>query len=191
MSRFGLHYFLELKVMDNSKRTFRLAVVDDLANINRIYNQAIAHRNQTADLEPLTIDETEQWFQQHQIEKYPVFVVEQAGRVVAWSSLSGYRTGRQALESVAEISYYVDQEHQGMGLGRLLMDQTMEQAEKYKFDTLVAILLDSNEPSKTILGKYGFKEWGRIPGAAKIDEQRVDHLYYGVTTVPVPFRAAT
>jgi hypothetical protein len=30
-----------------------------------------------------------------------------------------------------------------------------------------------------LLLKYDFKEWGRMPGIARIDEQLADHLYYG------------
>ena len=166
--------------MDKSKRKFRLATRDDLPAINHIYNQAIEHRHQTADLQSLTINETGEWFEKHDIESYPIFVIEMQERVVAWSSLSSYRTGRQALKHIAEISYYVDQEFQGTGLGKMLMESTMAEASSYKFRILVAILLDTNVPSKGILKKYGFEEWGRVPGGAEIGGEFVDHLYYGL-----------
>ncbi|MCK5820877.1 MAG: N-acetyltransferase [Bacteroidales bacterium] len=159
---------------------FRLSEKKDLVDINRIYNQAIEHGHQTADLKQLLLSETEDWYDQHGIEKYPVFVLEFKKCVVAWSSLSRYRRGRQALSSVAEISYYVDQDSLGLGIGKELIAKTIEMASQYELNTLLAILLASNIPSISILERFGFVEWGRIPGAANIDEQKVDHLYYGL-----------
>ena len=45
---------------------------------------------------------------------------------------------------------------------------------------LIAMLLDKNPASIGLLQKFGFKEWGRMPGIARIDDQTADHLYYGL-----------
>ncbi len=158
---------------------FRIATPDDLGSINAIYNQAILARHQTADLETYPLEQTQEWFTQHDIDLYPVFVIEADGQVIGWSSLSSYRKGRQALKAVAEISYYIDSQHQRKGLGSLLIEQTINSASDYGFEILVAILLDTNTASKAILSKFGFAEWGRIFQAAQIERKRVDHLYYG------------
>ena len=126
---------------------FRLAGKKDLFAINSIYNQAIEHRYQTADLNTFTIHETEKWYTLHEVNLFPIFVIEFDRKVVAWSSLSAYRGGRLALSKVAEISYYVDKDFQGIGIGKKIMTKTIESAIQYKFNTLVAILLGTNSPS--------------------------------------------
>ena len=157
----------------------RLAGGKDLFAINSIYNQAIEHRHQTADLNTFTIHETEKWYALHEVSIYPIFVIEFDRKVVAWSSLSAYRGGRQALSKVAEISYYVDKDFQGIGIGKKIMTKTIESARRYQFNTLVAILLGTNSPSISLLKKFGFSEWGRIPEVAIINDKKVDHLYFG------------
>ena len=46
-------------------------------------------------------------------------------------------------------------------------------------EIIVALLLGSNAPSMNLLLKFGFEEWGRLPGIAEIDANRYDHLYMG------------
>jgi len=161
-------------------KKFRLAQTRDLISINEIYNQSIEQRHQTADLTTYSIEQTHEWYGAHNTVKYPVFVLEINSKVVGWSSLSSYRSGRQALAKVAEISYYVDQSFLRQGHGNSLMHDTMSMANEYSFEILVAILLDTNLASKSILRKFRFSEWGRIPCAAIIDGQKVDHLYFGL-----------
>jgi len=161
-------------------RKFRIAENRDLVSINRIYNQAIEHGHQTADICTLSLEQTQDWYAEHNLQNYPVFVMEVDSRVLAYSSLSCYRGGRQALEKVAEISYYIDHSHLRQGHGNELMKYTLREAITCDFQILVAILLDTNLASQAILKKFKFSEWGRIPKAAIIDGQRVDHLYFGI-----------
>jgi len=53
-------------------------------------------------------------------------------------------------------------------------------APDHGFSVLIAILLDKNVASIALLRKFGFEEWGRMPGIAKIEKQVADHLYYGL-----------
>lgn len=158
--------------------SIRLAQASDLERLAEIYNQAILAR-QTADTEPVSTDNRRAWFDSHPAETHPVHVIEQAGRVIGYSSLSSYRGGRKALRHVAEISYFLDHDHLGAGLGTLLVEQTIEKARLCGFRTLVAILLGSNRPSIGLLKKFDFAEWGCLPGAADFDGELVDHLIYG------------
>ncbi len=44
---------------------------------------------------------------------------------------------------------------------------------------LFAILLDVNTSSVGILEKFGFEQWGHLPGVADFDGALCGHLYYG------------
>ncbi|RYG36561.1 MAG: GNAT family N-acetyltransferase, partial [Chitinophagaceae bacterium] len=100
-------------------------------------------------------------------------------RVIGFASVSPYREGRQALEKVAEISYYLHPDHQGKGAGTFLLQQIIERTKQLKFKFLVAILLGSNSASIALLKKAGFEKWGELPGLAEFGAHTTSHLYYG------------
>ena len=158
----------------------RLARQEDLPQINKIYNQAVRQRFCTAHLEEVSLKDREQWFAAHSSSAFPVFVAVLEAQVVGWASLGPYREDRQALAHGGEVSYYVDEKNRGRGIGNSLLTHAIRQAPAYMFSVLVAILLDKNPASIGLLQKFGFKEWGRMPGIAIIDDQEADHLFYGL-----------
>jgi phosphinothricin acetyltransferase len=158
----------------------RNARPEDLPAINNIYNQAVLQRFCTAHLEPVSMEDRKHWFLAHDLARYPVFVAVDKEKLVGWASLGSYREDRQALTHVAEVSYYVDESERGKGIGGSLLNHAVHVASEYGFSVLIAILLDKNIASIALLLKYGFEEWGRMPGIAKIKGQLADHLYYGL-----------
>lgn len=158
----------------------RVAEEKDLAAINEIYNQAVRHRFSTAHLLPVTLEERRSWYLQHDPSKFPVFVTEAQGRIAGWISLGPYRSERQALAHVAEVSYYVHKDMQGKSMGSQLLKYVIEKASVYGFSVLIAILLDKNLASIELLKKFNFRLWGRMPGIARIEKEIADHLYYGL-----------
>jgi phosphinothricin acetyltransferase len=158
----------------------RLARQEDLPDINRIYNQAVQQRFSTAHLKAVSLEEREQWFALHDAARFPVYVATRDKKVLGWFSLGPYREGRQALAHVAEVSYYVDEKERGKGIGSLLMDSALHIAAGLGYSVLIAILLNRNPASIGLLNKFGFEEWGRMPGIARIDAHKADHLYYGI-----------
>jgi L-amino acid N-acyltransferase YncA len=158
----------------------RMATVRDLPAINRIYNQAVADGYATAHLYPLSPEARQKWFTDHDPRYFPVFVLEDGNEIMGWISLGAYRKDRQALAHVAEVSYYVDREERGKGLGSALLAHAIGEAPAFGFSVLIAILLDRNPASIALLEKYGFALWGRMPGIARMNDQEADHLYYGL-----------
>ena len=158
----------------------RLAVKKDLPAINDIYNQAVHQRYCTAHLLPLSRGQQANWFMKHDPSRFPVFVSVLDKQVTGWMSLGPYRANRQALDHVSEVSYYVEKSKQGEGIGTFLLEYAIRKAPDYGFSVLVAILLGRNRASIGLLEKLEFSCWGTMPGIAKIDDQEVDHLYYGL-----------
>jgi len=158
----------------------RIAGERDLSAVVDIYNQAVADRNATADISPVTLQSRAAWLREHSPDRYPVFVAEHRDAVVGWCSLSPYRTGRMALRHTAEISYYVDRGARGTGVGSALITHAIESCPELGLKTLFAIVLDINPDSTRILGKFGFEEWGHLPGVAVFDGVECGHLYYGL-----------
>lgn len=157
----------------------RLAIQSDLTAINDIYNQAVRKRYCTADLDEINMEERENWFDSHNPNTHPIFVVEISGVVLGWMCYSMYRSGRRALKTAAEISYYLHDNHLRKGVGSYLMEYAISQAPKYNFKHLFAILLEPNVASIKLLEKYEFKRWATLPSVANIDGEWCNHVYYG------------
>jgi L-amino acid N-acyltransferase YncA len=158
----------------------RLAQQNDLPSINEIYNQAVLERFCTAHLEPVGLDQRVRWFSGHPPGRYPVYVSHDHDRITGWVSLGPYRTDRQALAHVAEVSYYIHRSYRRQGIGSFLVQHAIRVAPSCGINILVAILLDRNTASIALLEKFGFLKWGSMPGIARIGNETADHLYYGL-----------
>jgi L-amino acid N-acyltransferase YncA len=159
--------------------TIRAATITDLPAIVAIYNEAVAQRFATADLDPITIADRSQWFHDHDPASYPIFVAEREGTVAGWCSLSAHRPGRAALRRTAEISYYVRAADRGRGVATALVQHAIDQAPRLGKHVLFGILLERNDASIRLLKKCGFQLWGRLPDVALIEGELVSHVYYG------------
>ncbi|HXW05778.1 MAG TPA: GNAT family N-acetyltransferase [Vicinamibacterales bacterium] len=157
----------------------RLAIPADLPGIVAIYNEAVAQRFATADLEPVTVEQRTAWYDDHDPARLPIYVAERGGEVTGWCALSAYRAGRTALVRTAEISYYVRADSRGQGIGTALVRHAVEDAPRVGKRVLFGILLERNAPSIRLMRKCGFELWGRLPDVALIDGQLVAHVYYG------------
>jgi L-amino acid N-acyltransferase YncA len=158
----------------------RIASEADIPAITDIYNQAIALRSATADISAVTIESRTAWLQEHTPGQYPVYVAQSHIGIVGWCSLSAYRPGRMALRHTAEISYFVDENSIGMGVGSAMISHALENCVQLNIKTLFAIVLDINKESTRILEKYGFERWGHLPNVADFDGRECGHLYYGL-----------
>lgn len=161
----------------------RLANRKDLIQINDIYNQSIPSKSSTADLNPITIEERQKWFKQHNNYKYPIFKAESGDKILGWISLSPYRPGRMALQYTAEISYYIHQDCQSKRIGTILLEFVINNSYKYQIKNLIAILLEHNVPSIKLLERFGFDKWGLMPNIVDFNGKEYGHLYYGLKII--------
>ena len=101
-------------------------------------------------------------------------------KVIGWYSLSPYRKGREALDHVAEVTYYLHKDFQRMGYGTKMLEHAIESAPNYGITILVAILFGHNVASVKLLEKFNFELWGNFPETALIDGKYYDHTFYGL-----------
>ena len=162
------------------KINMRFAKNEDLPSIVYIYNQAIRSKSATGDLTEFSVAERINWFNKFDKDKYPLYVVETEDKVIGYCSISPYREGRKAMESVAEISYYLDYSYHNRGIGFKLMEYVIEDCKRTGKENLLAILLDINKSSIALLEKFSFEKWGYLPDIINIDGKKCSHLIYGV-----------
>ncbi len=159
----------------------RVATIDDLESIVAIHNQAIAAGFQTAFTDALVVSERVEWFAEHTEFQYPIFVYMHEEQVAGWISISPYRSGRAALRFAVEVSYFVHAAYRNMGVGSQLLHHAVNVCTELEYHTIIAIIIDKNAPSIRLVQRYGFEQWGNLPGVAVFDGVICGHLYFGRT----------
>ncbi len=148
---------------------YRNAVIDDLKKIVAIYNSTIPSRMVTADTEPVSVESRISWFHEHNINTRPLWVVEDENKqIIGWVSFQ-YFYGRPAYAATAEISIYLDPSQRGKGLGKEILQYSIEKAKDFKIKTLLGFIFAHNEPSLKLFTQLGFEEWAMLPDIAVLD----------------------
>ena len=149
--------------------SIRLAAIDDLPRIVEIYNQSIAGKQATADLQPVSVADRQAWFDAHTGNR-PLVVAQTRSEtssqtsldeIVGWGSLSDLYA-RPAYHISTEISIYVAEEAKGQGVGKALVNYLIEVAPSCGVQQVVALIFAHNTPSLAMFEKLGFETWGKF-----------------------------
>ncbi len=142
----------------------RAATADDAAAIVAIYNEGIDDRIATFETRHRTPLEIQSWFGT----RYPIVVVEDAGRIVAFASTSEYRR-RDCYSGIAEFSVYAARDARGRGCGRCALAALFDASERAGFWKLVSRVFVENIPSRELLRRTGFREVGLYRRHGRLD----------------------
>ena len=149
--------------------SIRLAAIDDLPRIVEIYNQSIAGKQATADLQPVSVADRQAWFDAHTGNR-PLVVAQtrsetssetSLGEIIGWGSLSDLYA-RPAYHISTEISIYVADEAKGQGVGKALVNYLIQIAPSCGVQQVVALIFAHNTPSLAMFEKLGFESWGKF-----------------------------
>ena len=147
----------------------RLAAIDDLPRIVEIYNQSIAGKQATADLQPVSVADRQAWFDAHTGNR-PLVVAQtrsetssetSLGEIIGWGSLSDLYA-RPAYHISTEISIYVAEEAKGQGVGKALVNYLIQVAPSCGVQQVVALIFAHNTPSLAMFDRLGFESWGKF-----------------------------
>ena len=147
----------------------RLAAIDDLPRIVEIYNQSIAGKQATADLQPVSVADRQAWFDAHTGNR-PLVVAQTSsqtssqislGEIIGWGSLSDLYA-RPAYHISTEISIYVAEEAKGQGVGKALVNYLIQIAPSCGVQQVVALIFAHNTPSLAMFDRLGFEPWGKF-----------------------------
>ena len=162
----------------------RTAAPHNLPAIVDIYNSTIASREVTADTEPVTLLSRQQWFDDHNPERRPLWVIHSADdaasepEVLGWMSYSNFY-GRPAYSGTAELSIYISEAWRGKGIGQYCLEQAIAFAPEIKVHTLLGFIFGHNAPSLNLFKKYGFDTWANLPRVANLDGIERDLIILG------------
>jgi L-amino acid N-acyltransferase YncA len=149
----------------------RLAGIDDADDISRIYNQGIADRTATFEVEMQTKAAVAARLRDQA--RFPAVVVERDGAIVGFAWTSAYRP-RACYDGVAEWSVYVDSSARGTGVGRLALTSLIREAERRGFWKLISRIFPENLASRRLCASAGFREVGLYRRHGKLEGRWMD-----------------
>lgn len=149
--------------------SFTHAQQSDLPKIVATYNSTIASKLVTADLEPVTVESKQAWFDAHTPNRRPLWVIDVDGTYAGWMSFNSFY-GRPAYDGTVEVSIYLEESARGKGLGKLCLQKAFDSCNELNIKTLLGFIFDHNEPSLKLFYNMGFEKWAHLPKIADMIE---------------------
>lgn len=147
---------------------FKYATQNELPRIVEIYNEIIPSRLATADLEPVSVESRQAWFDEFNHDSRPLWVMKVDNQIAGWVGLESFY-GRPAYHHTAEISMYIDARFRHHGLGQHAIDFVSNELSRLGLDAIVAFVFSHNTPSQQLFKHNGFETWGHLPDIAEMD----------------------
>ncbi len=137
---------------------FIIAQQQDLEKIVATYNSTVASRLVTADLEPVSVESKQAWFDAHDAAKRPLWLVIANNTYAGWMSFNSFY-GRPAYDGTVEVSIYLEESARGKGLGKSCLEKAFAVGPELNIKTLLGFIFDHNEPSLKLFYNMGFEKW--------------------------------
>lgn len=151
---------------------FIYAQQNDLQKIVSTYNSTVASRLVTADLQTVSVESKQTWFDDHTSDKRPLWLVLIEDEYVGWMSFNSFY-GRPAYDGTVEVSIYLEESVRGKGLGKLCLQKAFDSCCELNIKTLLGFIFDHNESSLKLFYNMGFEKWAHLPKIANmIDAER-------------------
>lgn len=145
-----------------SPPTLRAATEADMASVQRIYGDHVAHGLASFEETVPSIEEMRGRFGTLNSQSFPYIVAERDGRILGYSYAGPYRT-RSAYRFTIENSVYVDRDCAHQGVGRALLSELIVQCEKGPWRQMIAIIGNSgNNASIALHESLGFRLVGTL-----------------------------
>ncbi len=145
----------------------RRATPDDAAGIGVIYDEAIAEGAATFATGPHPAEERTGWLA-GRAATAPVFIAEDAGRLVAWSALAPF-SHRAWYSGVGEYTVYVAGPARGRGIGRTMLDHLIIEAPAFGYWKLVGLIFPENLAGLALARDGGFGVVGRLQAHGRLN----------------------
>jgi L-amino acid N-acyltransferase YncA len=137
--------------------TIREAREADLPVLLAIYNHVILNTTAVYTYEAQTIEARKTWYADKIAAGYPVFVAEEEGAVIGFSSYGPFRAW-PAYKYTIENSVYVAEGQRGKGVGKLLIQPLIDSAKAREYHAIIAGIDSANDASIRLHASFGFVE---------------------------------
>lgn len=165
--------------------SLRPATEADIASVQRIYGEHVAHGLASFEETPPTVDDMLARFRALKSQSFPYLIAERASGIVGYAYAGPYRT-RSAYRFTIENSVYVDRSAAGEGIGRALLSALIGECEKGPWRQMIAIIGNSgNEASIALHKSLGFRLVGTLRDVGFKHDQWVDTVLMQRALIPL------
>ncbi len=154
----------------------RQASSHDLISILNIVNYNILNTTAVYDYSIKSTDDIQQWFDEKQSAGWPVLVAEHDDIIVGYATYGTFRF-KEGFKNTIEHSVYVSHEHQGRGIGNMLLKSLILLAKKEGYHTMIGCIDAENTGSIAFHKKHGFTEAGLLKESAFKFNKWLDLLF--------------
>jgi L-amino acid N-acyltransferase YncA len=134
----------------------RLATHEDDEAIRAIYNVEVETSTVTFDLVPRSADDQWRWLANRSGAHAVIVAEDDDGTIVGFGSLSPYKE-RPAYSTSVEDSVYVHRDHQGKGIGKLVLAELVAVATTHGFHAMFARIVGGHQSSIGLHKSLGFE----------------------------------
>ena len=146
--------------------------------IRAIFNEAILNSTALYDYKPRTMDMMRGWFEAKTKGNYPVIgAVTPSGELMGFGSYGTFRAWPAYKYSV-EHSIYVATQFRGQGIGKLLLQNLITQAQRQDYHVLIGAIDSQNAVSIGLHQRLGFECAGTIRQAGFKFGKWLDLVFY-------------
>lgn len=154
----------------------RQATIKDLEAILEIVNYNILNTTSIYDYEPRTLAQQKAIFEDKAKSNFPLIVVEVDNEIGGFGTYGTFRF-KEGYKFTVEHSVYVSVNHQGKGLGKLILSELITLAKKQKCHTMIAVIDAENQNSVEFHKQFGFETVGIIKESAYKFDKWLDTVF--------------
>ncbi len=167
--------------MTKNNTTIRRAQTRDLGAMLEIYNREVINGDASFDIDPKSADEWARWYEAHSPSRgHIVLVADVDGQTVGYACLSPFRD-KQAYDTTAELSVYVDRRFRSRGVATLLVNALVDAAKRDGIiHNIVSVITDGNEASERLHDRLGFVRCGVLPEVGVKFGRRLGVVFYSL-----------
>ena len=132
----------------------------DLQSVCDIYNHYVLTANASFEVDPVPVEEMQKRVSEY-TQVYPWLVYEQEGEVLGFCYASKWRP-RPAYRYTAEVTIYLDKDHLGKGIGKMLYQELFARLKEMGIHSMIATIAIPNEKSQQLHEGFGFKQVGQF-----------------------------
>lgn len=154
----------------------RNATEKDLEEILEIVNYNILNTTAIYDYESRTLAQQKAIFDEKKKADFPLIVIEIDNEIAGFGTYGTFRF-KEGYKFTVEHSVYVSVNHQGKGLGKLLLAELIQIAKKQKRHTMIAVIDAENQNSVEFHKQFGFETVGIIKESAFKFDKWLDTVF--------------
>lgn len=155
-------------MLENNDITIRLANENDLEPIFSIWIEGI---NNSFDKNNFNITTLKEKFRSNFYQRNGIFnfwvAIDSENKIWGWQSLIKASNNPFRENTFAESSTYISKQNRFKGIGKLLLEFVINEAEKSQLEYIIGFVAIENEAAKKITQETGWIEVGKIPNSKR------------------------